>query len=113
VSRGEIYLILAAAIVLEVVGTTALARSDGMTRLWATLGALGCYGVAFWLLSLTLRSLPTGVVYGIWSGLGIVLVAAVAWVWQGQRLDAPAVVGLGLIVAGVLVVNLFSATVGH
>ena len=112
-ARGDIYLILAAAIAMEVVGTTALARSEGMTRLWPTLASLGCYGVAFWLLSLTLRSLPTGVVYGIWSGLGIVLVAAVAWVWQGQRLDAPAVLGLGLIVAGVLVVNLFSGTVEH
>ena len=112
-SRSEIYLVLAAAIAAEVLGTTALARSEAMTRLVPTLVALGFYGVAFWLLSLTLRTLPTGVVYGIWSGLGIVLVAAVAWVWQGQRLDGPALLGLGLIVSGVLVINLFSSTVGH
>ena len=111
--RGELYLILAVAIVAEVVGTTALARSEAMTRFVPTVTALGCYGIAFWLLSLALRTLPTGVVYGIWSGLGIVLVAAVAWIWQGQRLDAPAVLGLGLIVAGVMVVNLFSTSVGH
>jgi small multidrug resistance pump len=107
------YLLLMAAIVAEVVATTALAGSAGMTRLWPTLAALLGYGAAFWLLSLTLQTMPTGVVYAIWSGLGIVLVTAVAWVWSKQALDLPAILGLGLIVAGVFVVNVFSKTVSH
>ena len=69
--------------------------------------------VSFYLLSLTLRTLPIGIAYAIWSGVGIVLISAVGWLLYGQRLDAPAVLGLGLIVAGVLVVNLFSRSVGH
>jgi small multidrug resistance pump len=71
------------------------------------------YMVSFYLLSLTLRTLPIGIAYAIWSGVGIVLISAVGWLLYGQRLDAPAVLGLGLIVAGVLVVNLFSRSVGH
>jgi small multidrug resistance pump len=112
-SRLTIYLMLALAIAVEVVSTTALARSQGMTKLGPTALALAGYVVAFWLLSQALRVLPTGIVYGIWSGLGLVLIAGVAWLGYGQRLDAPAILGLGLIVAGVLVVHLFSATVGH
>jgi small multidrug resistance pump len=107
------YLLLTAAIVAEVIATTALAGSEGMTRLWPTLAALIGYAGAFWLLSLTLQTMPTGVVYAIWSGLGIVLVTAVAWVWSKQTLDLPAILGLGLIVAGVFVVNVFSKTVSH
>ncbi|MFC5567948.1 SMR family transporter [Rubellimicrobium aerolatum] len=109
----ELYGILAVAIVAEVVATSALARSAGLTRWGPSLVAFAGYGVAFWLLSLALQVIPTGIVYAIWSGLGIVLIAGVAWIGQGQRLDAPAVLGLALIVAGVLVVNLFSGTVGH
>ena len=113
VSRLQIYLILAVAILAEVVATTALARSASFTRLVPSLVAVLGYALAFWLLSFPLRTMPTGVVYAIWSGLGIVLITAVAWGWSGQRLDGPALLGMGLIVAGVLVVNLFSATVGH
>jgi small multidrug resistance pump len=111
--RTETYAILAVAIAAEVVATSALARSAGLTRLGPSVVAGLGYAVALWLLSLTLQVLPTGVVYGIWSGLGVLLIAGVAWLWQGQALDLPAVLGLGLIVAGVLVVNLFSRTVGH
>ena len=71
------------------------------------------YGIAFYLLSLTLRSIPVGIVYAVWSGLGIVLIAAVGAIWFRQPLDLPAVIGLGLILAGVVVVNVFSKTVGH
>jgi small multidrug resistance pump len=71
------------------------------------------YAGAFWLLSVPLRVMPTGVVYALWSGLGIVLITAVAWVWQRQILDTAALLGLGLIMAGVLVINLFSTTVSH
>jgi small multidrug resistance pump len=107
------YLFLFAAIVLEVVATTALARSASFTRLVPSLIAIFGYAGAFWLLSVTLRVMPTGVVYALWSGLGIVLITAVAWVWQRQILDTAALLGLGLIMAGVLVINLFSTTVSH
>ncbi|MBK4215919.1 QacE family quaternary ammonium compound efflux SMR transporter [Paracoccus caeni] len=107
------YLILAAAIVAEVIATTALARSDGFNRLWPSVIVVLGYGVAFWLLSITLRVMPTGIVYAIWSGMGIVLITAVAWIWYQQRLDWAAVAGLGLILAGVIVINVFSTSVGH
>lgn len=107
------YVLLAIAIVSEVLGTTALKASDGFTRLFPSLFTVVAYGVSFYLLSITLRVLPTGIAYAIWSGAGIVLISAIAWVFHGQRLDAPAMLGLGLIVAGVLVVNLFSKSVGH
>ena len=107
------YLFLLAAIVLEVVATTALARSASFTRLVPSLIAIFGYAGAFWLLSVPLRVMPTGVVYALWSGLGIVLITAVAWVWQRQILDTAALLGLGLIMAGVLVINLFSTTVSH
>jgi small multidrug resistance pump len=107
------YLFLLAAIVLEVVATTALARSASFTRLVPSLIAIFGYAGAFWLLSVPLRVMPTGVVYALWSGLGIVLITAVAWVWQKQVLDTPALLGLAMILAGVLVINLFSNAVNH
>ncbi|MFT4151289.1 MAG: SMR family transporter [Paracoccaceae bacterium] len=103
------HLLLAAAIVAEVIATTALARSESFTRPGPALVAVLGYVAAFWLLSWPLRTLPTGVVYAIWSGLGIVLITAVAWIWHGQRLDAAAILGLALIMAGVVVINLFSS----
>lgn len=107
------YVYLGVAIVAEVIATSALKASDGFTRLWpSVMTALG-YGVAFYFLALTLRVIPTGIVYAIWSGAGIVLISAIGWVWFRQALDLPAMIGLGLIVAGVLVVNLFSKSVGH
>ncbi len=105
--------LLVAAIIAEVIATTALAKSDGLGRVLPSVVAILGYGVAFWLLSFPLRSMPTGVVYAIWSGLGIVLITLVGWVWSKQPLDLPAVIGLGLIMAGVVVVNLFSKTVAH
>ena len=107
------YAFLMLAIVLEVIATTALARSASFTKALPSLIAVIGYAGAFWFLSVPLRSLPTGVVYALWSGLGIVLITAVAWVWQKQVLDGPALIGLGLILAGVLIINLFSTTVGH
>lgn len=106
-------LVLALAILSEVVATSALKASHGFTRLWpSVLTALG-YGISFYCLSLTLRALPVGIVYGIWSGIGIVLISAVGWVLFGEKLDFPAMVGLALIVAGVLLINLLSETVRH
>src|SRR3546814_16689325 len=88
-------------------------ESDGFTRLGPSLITLVGYGIAFYFLSLTLRDVPTGVAYAIWSGVGIVLIAAVAWMFQGQKLDAPALAGTGLIVAGGLVMPQFSKSVAH
>ena len=109
--RAMIFLVMA--IVLEVVATTALARSQSFTKLWPTLVAIVGYAGAFWFLSFPLRYMPTGVVYAIWSGLGIVLITAVAWVWAKQTLDLAAILGLALIMAGVLVIHLFSRSVPH
>ncbi len=102
------YLLLLIAIVAEVTATSALKQSDGFTRPGPRLVTIAGYAIAFYCLSLTLRTVPTGIAYAIWSGIGIVLVTAVAWLWHGQRLDAAAIVGMALIVAGVLVMNLFS-----
>lgn len=102
------YLYLLGAIVAEVIGTTAMKSSDGFSRLGPSLVTVACYALAFYLLSLTLRVLPTGVAYAIWSGIGIVLVSLLGWVWHRQALNLPTVLGMGLIIAGVIVVNLFS-----
>lgn len=109
----NVAVMLCVAIVCEVIATSALRSADGFTRVVPSLVCVLGYAVAIYLLSLTVRTLPTGIVYAIWSGLGIVLVAAVAWARDGQRLDLPAMVGLGLIIAGVLVVNLLSKSLGH
>jgi small multidrug resistance pump len=107
------YFYLAIAIVAEVIATSFLRLSDGFTRPVPSLVTAVGYLVALYFLSLTLRTVPTGVAYAIWSGVGIVLITAVAWLFQGQRLDMPALAGITLIVAGVLVMNLFSKTTAH
>jgi small multidrug resistance pump len=107
------YLFLGVAILAEVIATSFLKQSDGFTRPLPTLAMAVGYGVAFYCLSLALRDIPTGVAYAIWSGVGIVLIAGIAWIAQGQRLDAPALTGIGLIMAGVVVMNVFSKTAGH
>jgi small multidrug resistance pump len=107
------YLYLLIAIVCEVVATSALKQADGFTRLWPSLVCLVGYGAAFYLLSILVKTIPVGIVYAIWSGAGIVLIAAVGWFWFKQSLDIAAIIGLILIVAGVLIVNLFSSSVGH
>jgi small multidrug resistance pump len=104
---------LIVAIVAEVIATTALAQSASFTRLGPSIVTVIGYSIAFVFLSFALRVMPTGVVYAIWSGLGIVLIALVSWIWAKQSLDWPALLGLGLILSGVLVINLFSDTVGH
>ncbi len=84
----------------EVVATSALKASEGFTRPMPSLITAVSYALAFYCLSHTLKSIPTGVAYALWSGVGIVLISAVGWLWLGQRLDAPALLGLGLIIAG-------------
>lgn len=104
---------LLGAIALEVAGTTMLQASQQFTRVWPTSGMAVCYGLAFYLLSIALRQMPVGIAYAIWSGLGVVLISVIGTVVFRQRLDLPAMVGLAMIVGGVMVINLFSRTVGH
>lgn len=105
------YLTLAFAILAEVTGTSAIKASAGFTRLVPSAIVAISYGTSFYFMSLTVRTMPIGIVYAVWSGVGIVLISAVGWTWYGQRLDLAAVTGLSLIIAGVLVINLLSNTV--
>jgi small multidrug resistance pump len=109
----QTYLCLGAAIVAEVMATTLLKTTANFTRLWPSLAVIVGYGFSFYLLTFALTVLPTGIAYAIWSGVGIILISAAGWLLHGQRLDAPAIIGLGLIIAGVVVVNVFSKSVGH
>ena len=107
------YLYLGVAIVCEVVATSAMRASNGFTRLGpSAIMAIG-YGLSFYLLSLTLRTVPVGVAYAIWSGLGIVLVSLAAYVIYHQELDFAAIAGMALILSGVMVMNVFSKAVVH
>jgi small multidrug resistance pump len=105
------YLYLGIAIVAEVIATSTLKSCEGFTRLIPSVITVIGYGVAFWFLALTLRTMSTGIAYALWSAVGIVLISAIGWVWFKQSLDTPAIVGLGLIIAGVVVVNVFSSSV--
>lgn len=104
---------LVIAIVAEVIATSALRASNGFTRLVPSVIVVAGYALAFYGLSLTLRSIPVGIVYAVWSGVGIVLITLVAMALYRQVPDLPAVFGLGLIVAGVAVLNLFSKMQAH
>jgi small multidrug resistance pump len=110
---GTGYLWLAVAIVAEVIGTSALRASESFTRLVPSLVVVAGYGLAFYCLSMTLKTMPVGIVYAIWSGVGIVLITLVAMVVYRQVPDLAAVAGLSLIVAGVVVLNLFSNMQAH
>lgn len=107
------WLYLAVAIVLEVVATSALKASDGFTKLWPSVLVVLGYTAAFYMLSLTLRSMPVGVVYAVWSGVGVVLITLVGWLVFQQELDLPAFFGIALIAAGVMVLNFFSKSIPH
>ena len=107
------WVFLAVAILAEVIGTSALKVSDGFTRLVPSLVVVLGYGISFFFLSLTLRTLPVGVAYAVWSGVGMALIALIGWLFLGQSLDAPAIVGLFLIGAGVAVLNLCSRSVAN
>jgi small multidrug resistance pump len=102
------WLALALAIGTEVVATSALKASEGFTRLVPSAVVVVGYAVSFWCLSLALKTIPVGIAYAIWSGAGIVLIALIAWWLYGQTLDAAALLGIGLILAGVVVIQLFS-----
>lgn len=107
------YLYLAIAIVAEVAATSALKASEGFTRPGPSLIVVAGYGLAFYCLSLVLRTVPVGIAYAIWAGVGIVLIALIGWLVLRQPLDAPAVVGIALIIAGVVVIQLFSKSTAH
>lgn len=101
------------AIVCEIIATSALKASEGFSRLWPSLLAVAGYLMAFYFLSQTLRTIPVGIAYAIWSGVGILLITLIGWIFFEQKLDAPALIGIGLIVCGVLVMNVFSRSAGH
>lgn len=107
------YLYLGIAIVAEVIATSALKASEGFSRPSPSLVVAAGYITAFYFLSLVLKTVPVGVAYAVWSGVGIVLIALVGWLVLRQPLDLPAVLGMGLIIAGVAVIQLFSRTAAH
>lgn len=107
------YFYLAIAIVFEVIGTSALKASESFTRLVPSLVTVATYAASFLFLSLTLKTIPVGIAYAVWAGVGIVLIAAIGWLWFRQPLDLAALAGLGLIVSGVVVVHAFSRTLPH
>lgn len=107
------YLWLFIAIVSETMGTTALQASQQFTRLWPSVGVVIFYLISFYFMALALKVMPVGIVYAIWSGLGIVCIAGIGYVIFGQKLDLPALVGLLMIIAGILVIHLFSNTTTH
>ena len=99
---------LGIAIACEVVATSSLKATEGFSRPLPTLLTLAGYAIAFWALSVAIRTIPVGIAYAIWCGVGIIAITAIAWIFLKQRLDLPALVGMALILAGVLVINLFS-----
>ena len=107
------YLYLAIAIVSEVVATSFLKSTDGFTRLAPSIVVICGYATAFYFLSLTLKAMSVGIVYAIWCGAGIVLVALIARLVFGQQLDMPAILGMALIIGGVAVINIFSKSIAH
>lgn len=104
---------LALAILCEVIATSALRATEGFTRLWPSLAVASGYSLSFFALSRCLERIPVGVAYAIWSGVGMLLISLVARAVYGQRLDGPAMAGMGLILAGVLVIQLFSRSQAH
>jgi small multidrug resistance pump len=107
------WIFLCLAVVSEVIGTSALKQSEGFTKLIPSLVVFVAFGFAFYFLSMTLKVIPIGIAYAMWSGLGIVLISLIGWFWFGQKLDAAAISGIALIGAGVLVMNLFSNSIAH
>lgn len=107
------WLYLLIAIVAEVAGTSALKASQGFTVLLPSVLVVVGYGAAFYFLSLTLTSISVGIAYALWSGIGIVLISAVGWLWFGQALDTAAMVGIAFIIAGVGIINFFSNVSAH
>lgn len=104
---------LGLAIVAEIIATSALQATQGFSKLWPSVLTLAGFALAFYFLSLTLRSIPLGIAYAIWSGVGIVCVSIIAYFLYKQSLDLPAILGMSMIVGGVVIINLFSKSVAH
>ncbi len=107
------YSLLGLAIISEVTGSTFLVKSEGFTKLWPSLAVVVLFSIAFYLLSQVIKVIPLGIAYAIWAGVGIVLTALIGYFVFQQRLDPAAMIGIGLIVSGVVVINLFSHSSGH
>lgn len=107
------WIYLTFAIAMEVVGTSALKMSDGFTRLAPSLVVVGGYGLSFYLLALALRHIPVGAAYAVWSGMGVVFITMIGRYYFGQRLETPALAGIGLIIVGVILVQVFSGADTH
>ena len=107
------WVFLSIAIISEVIATSCLKASEGFTRFWPSVVVVIGYLLAFYLLSLTLKTIPVGIAYAVWSGVGMVLIAMVGWLFLGQKLDMPAIIGLVFIITGVMVINVFSRTIAH
>lgn len=107
------WLFLGVAIIAEVIATSFLKASEGFTKWVPSLIVAVGYLIAFYFLALSLKQIPIGIAYAVWAGLGVVLIALTSWIFYGQKLDWPAVLGIGLILAGVLIINLFSKTASH
>lgn len=106
-----IYLIIAVA--AETIGTSSIQASQQFTKPIPSILAAISFAIAFYFLSLTLKVLPVGIMYAMWSGLGIIFIAIIGWTYFGQKLDLPAILGMGLILAGIVIINLFSNTASH
>lgn len=109
----KVYLILVLAVLCEGLGTTSLQASQQFTRFWPSLGVTVGFGASFYLLMIVLKTMPLGITYAVWSGLGICLTALLGWLIFKQGVDLAAVLGMGLIIAGIVVINLFSETASH
>lgn len=107
------YIYLIVAVTFETIGTTALQASAQFTKFWPSVVVVVGYAAAFFFLSLTLKSVPVGVAYALWSGLGIVLISLIGLAVFGQKLDMAAIIGIGLILAGIVVIQLFSSSAQH
>ena len=107
------YLYLAIAVAFETIGTSAMQASQQFTRLWPSVLVIVGYAISFYFMALTLRYMPVGIVYALWSGLSIILIALIGYAVFGQKLDLPAIAGLGLIIAGIVVIQLFSNATAH
>ena len=107
------WLALAIAIVAEVIATSTMKATNEFTRFWPSLVVVLGYGTGFYFMTISMRVLPIGIMYALWSGVGILVVSIMGWVIYRQALDIPAIIGMSFIVAGVVVINVFSKSIGH
>ncbi|MEP4195897.1 MAG: SMR family transporter [Aliishimia sp.] len=107
------YVYLFFAVIAETIGTSALHASQQFSKFWPSVLVLIAYAISFYLLSLTLKYMPVGIMYALWSGAGIILIALIGWLVFAQKLDLAAVIGMSLIIAGIVIIQVFSKTAAH